>query len=119
MGTTADKLNKIIATKSDIKNAIIEKGVDVSDSDVFSSYGDKIRNIKSGSTLPSPFIDRIDLYKKLKAQGIDLDWNSNVFGYNYNSQYDTNRVQDYYLDVNTKLNTLISNSKSNISIFND
>ena len=119
MGTTADKLNKIIATKSDIKNAIIEKGVDVSDSDVFSSYGDKIRNIKSGSTLPSPFIDRIDLYKKLKAQGIDLDWNSDVFGYNYDSEYNTNRVQYYYLDVNTKLNTLISNSKSNISIFND
>ena len=119
MGTTADKLNKIIATKSDIKNAIIEKGVDVSDSDVFSSYGDKIRNIKSGSTLPSPFIDRIDLYKKLKAKGIELDWNSNVFGYSYDNGYDSNRVQQHYLDVNTKLNTLISNSKSNISIFYD
>ena len=119
MGTTADKLNKIIATKSDIKNAIIEKGVDVSDSDVFSSYGDKIRNIKSGSTLPSPFIDRIDLYKKLKAQGVELDWNSDVFGYSYDDEYNSNRIQHYYLDVNTKLNTLISNSKSNITVFND
>ena len=69
MGTVADKLNKVLSTKADIKSAIIEKGVAVSDSDTFASYGDKIRNIKSGSTLPSPFIDRIDLYKKLRAQG--------------------------------------------------
>ena len=118
MGTTADKLNKIIATKSDIKNAIIEKGVDVSDSDVFSSYGDKIRNIKSGSTLPSPFIDRIDLYKKLKAQGITLEWDTNVFGYEYN-RYVSGYGEYYYIDINTKLNTIISNSKSNISVFTD
>lgn len=120
MGTTADKLNKIIATKSDIKNAIIEKGVDVSDSDVFSSYGDKIRNIKSGSTLPSPFIDRIDLYKKLKAQGITLEWDDSIFGYDYRDGHYTNGYGErYYFDVNTKLNTLISNSKSNISVFLD
>lgn len=118
MGTTADKLNKIIETKSDIKNAIIEKGVDVSDSDVFSSYGDKIRNIKSGSTLPSPFIDRIDLYKKLKARGMQLDWDDSVFGFNYND-YSQGYVNNYYFDVNTKLNTIISNSKSNISVFSD
>ena len=118
MGTTADKLNKIIETKSDIKNAIIEKGVDVSDSDVFSSYGDKIRNIKSGSTLPSPFMDRIDLYKKLKAQGIRLEWDTNVFGYEYDRDV-SGYGEYYYIDINTKLNTIISNSKSNISVFTD
>lgn len=48
MGTTADKLNKVLSTKADIKSAIIEKGVAVSDSDTFASYGDKIRSIKSG-----------------------------------------------------------------------
>lgn len=119
MGTTADKLNKIIATKSDIKNAIIEKGVDVSDSDVFSSYGDKIRNIKSGSTLPSPFIDRIDLCKKYKAKGIDFAWDDSVFGYSYNRGYSSSYAAYYYLDINTKLNTIISNSKSNITVFSD
>lgn len=48
MGTTADKLNKVLSTKADIKSAIIEKGVAVSDSDTFASYGNKIRSIKSG-----------------------------------------------------------------------
>lgn len=48
MGTTADKLNKVLSTKADIKSAIIEKGVAVSDSDTFASYGDKIRSITSG-----------------------------------------------------------------------
>ena len=49
MGTTADKLNKILSTKADIKSAIIEKGVAVSDSDTFASYGNKIRSIKGDS----------------------------------------------------------------------
>lgn len=49
MGTVADKLNKVLSTKADIKNAIIEKGVAVSDSDTFASYGDKIRSIKGDS----------------------------------------------------------------------
>ena len=31
MGTVADKLNKVLSTKTDIKNAIIEKGVAVSE----------------------------------------------------------------------------------------
>ena len=48
MGTTADKLNKVLSTKADIKSAIIEKGVAVSDSDTFASYGNKIRSITSG-----------------------------------------------------------------------
>lgn len=119
MGTVADKLNKVLSTKTDIKNAIIEKGVDVSDSDVFSSYGDKIRNIKSGSTLPSPFMDRIDIYKKLNAQGVNLDWDDSIFGFNYNDSYNSSFGEYYYFDVNTKLNTIISNSKSNISVFAD
>ena len=119
MGTTADKLNKVLSTKADIKSAIIEKGVAVSDSDVFSSYGDKIRNIKSGSTLPSPFMDRIDICKKLNAQGINLDCNTSIFGYDYNHTYNSSFGTYYYFDVNTKLNTVISNSKSNISVFED
>ena len=49
MGTTVDKLNKLLETKADIKAAIVEKGQTVSDSDTFASYGDKIRAIESGS----------------------------------------------------------------------
>lgn len=119
MGTTADKLNKVLSTKADIKSAIIEKGVAVSDSDTFASYGDKIRNIKSGSTLPSPFMDRIDICKKLNAQGVNLDWNDSIFGFDYRDSYNSSFGAYYYFDVNTKLNTVISNSKSNISVFAD
>ena len=46
MSTTADKLNLLLNTKADIKNALIEKGQEVSD--VFSTYPDKIRAIKTG-----------------------------------------------------------------------
>ena len=68
MGTVADKLNKVLSTKTDIKNAIIEKGVAVSDSDTFASYGNKIRSIKSGSEIPSPFVDAVDLCRKIKKK---------------------------------------------------
>ena len=48
MGTTADKLNKLITTKSAIKEAIQNKGVTVTDTDTFASYADKISSITSG-----------------------------------------------------------------------
>jgi len=46
MSTTAEKLNLLLNTKADIKNALIEQGQEVSD--VFSTYPDKIRAIKTG-----------------------------------------------------------------------
>lgn len=48
MGTTSDKLNKLIETKAAIKTAITNKGVEVSDTDTFSSYASKIDSISSG-----------------------------------------------------------------------
>ena len=48
MGTTADKLNKLLETKAAIKNAIIAKGVEVADSDTFASYPAKIEAIEVG-----------------------------------------------------------------------
>lgn len=48
MGSIADKLSKLIETKSAIKSAITAKGVTVSDSDPFSSYAGKIAQIESG-----------------------------------------------------------------------
>ena len=47
MGTIADKFDKLIETKADIKEAITEKGQSVSD--VFSTYGDAIRAIETGT----------------------------------------------------------------------
>jgi surface protein len=48
MGTTADKLNKLLETKAAIKQAIIDKGVDISDTDTFASYPEKIESIQAG-----------------------------------------------------------------------
>ena len=49
MGTTADKLNKLLETKQAIKQAIIGKGVEVADDTVFADYPAKIASIESGS----------------------------------------------------------------------
>ena len=48
MGTTADKLNKLVETKAAIKTAITNKGVEISDTDTFFSYASKIDSISSG-----------------------------------------------------------------------
>ena len=48
MSTIADRLNLLANTKTDIKNALTEKGMEPSD--VFSSYADKIRAIKITAT---------------------------------------------------------------------
>lgn len=48
MGTSADKLNKLIQTKADIKDAIIEKGGVVNDSTPFGDYAQAIRDISGG-----------------------------------------------------------------------
>lgn len=53
MGTTTDKLNKLLNTKEEIKAAIKEKGQPVSDEEAFASYPEKIRNIKTGSDVSS------------------------------------------------------------------
>ena len=48
MGTIADKLNYLSETKNLIKQAIISKGVGISNSDSFRSYAQKISNINTG-----------------------------------------------------------------------
>lgn len=48
MGTVADKLNKAMSTKADIKAALIAKGQTVSDTDTFASYANKVRAIQTG-----------------------------------------------------------------------
>lgn len=48
MGTTIDKLNKVKETKEAIKQAIINKGVNVGDDTIFADYPNKISEITSG-----------------------------------------------------------------------
>lgn len=49
MGTVVEKVQYIEGTKQAIKKAIKNKGVDVSDTDTFRSYAEKIKEIGSGS----------------------------------------------------------------------
>ena len=46
---TADKLQKLLETKAAIRNAIISKGVEVTDDTVFADYASKIDEIESGN----------------------------------------------------------------------
>ena len=50
MGTTAEKLTKLLDTKAAIKAALIEKGQSVSNLDTFASYPNKILAIPSELT---------------------------------------------------------------------
>jgi surface protein len=49
MGTTADKLNKLLETKQAIRQAIITKGVDVGEDTKFADYPSRIAAIQTGS----------------------------------------------------------------------
>ena len=44
MGTIGDKLNYLSETKDLLKEAIRNKGVDISDTDTFRSYAEKLEN---------------------------------------------------------------------------
>ena len=49
MGTTVEKLNKVLETKEAIRTAINNKGGTLTESDTFSSYSAAIDNIQTGS----------------------------------------------------------------------
>ena len=49
MGTTVEKLNKVLETKEAIRTAINNKGGTLTESDTFSSYSTAIDNIQTGS----------------------------------------------------------------------
>lgn len=48
MGSVVDKLNYLKETKTAIRNALVEKGVEVADSDTFRSYAQKVTDIPAG-----------------------------------------------------------------------
>lgn len=57
MGTTAEKLQKVLETKNEIKAAIRSTGTTVLDDDTFASYPDKIRD---NLVKPTGNVDIID-----------------------------------------------------------
>ena len=106
MGTTADKLNKLLETKQAIKQAIINKGVEVADDTVFADYPSKISSIEvSGG--PNYYED---LFLATTADNTDYSY---LF-YNCNkptldvSRFDTSKV--------TNMQYMFYSCKSLISI---
>ncbi len=69
MGTIADKLNKALANKADIKAALIEKNRTPNDN--MSTYGDEIRAIEAGGGEFSSFTKDY------------IEWDSNDFTYDF------------------------------------
>lgn len=65
MGTTAEKLRRLLETKEGIRVAIEEKGQTVADTDPFSVYPDKIRAIESREA-PQP-LDAKKVYAALRS----------------------------------------------------
>lgn len=63
MGTSAEKLNYLAETKEAIKDAIINKGAEVSDMDTFRSYAEKI------DELPTMYVA-----EELPSAAKDGDW---------------------------------------------
>lgn len=79
MSDIATKLAYLNETKSLIKQAIIDKGVNIQDSDTFRSYADKIAEIASGGAqdIPSGFT-QYDYLDKTSATGyINLYFKAN------------------------------------------
>lgn len=68
MGTTADKLNKLLETKNNIKQAIINAGAYVDDDTKFADYPSKIADIASGGDPLGPF------YRQLTNNGTNYSY---------------------------------------------
>ena len=71
MGTIAEKLTYLNDTKTAIKNAVVAKGVSVSDTDTFRSYADKIGQISGGGAPSTKFGVSLDnLLGNVDADGV-------------------------------------------------
>ena len=57
MSTIQENLDRITNAKSAIKNAIIQKGIEVTDTEKIETYADKILQIKSGGGAEIPELD--------------------------------------------------------------
>lgn len=69
MGTIADKLNKLRDTKERLRDALIEKGQSVADTEPFSVYPDKVLAISSGAG-PAGEPDPAQVYRATRP----ADW---------------------------------------------
>ena len=99
--TIADKLSQILDIKEDIKDALIEKGSDVTDDTPFAEYPEKIQEISTsdGSNITIEFDDVFfdtrtlnasdyeSLFKDYKGTSLDLMFMSKEFTENMNGMF--------------------------------
>lgn len=87
MATIAENLTLLQSTKANIKQAIVNKGVSVSDTDTFASYADKIGQISGGSSAAALDFSSInyDQAPPILKSGLDAsvaylnNWTGNLF----------------------------------------
>ena len=79
MGTTSEKLSYLLDTKEAIKDALIEKGATVEDTDTFRSYADKILSLQIGGGSDELFIqDTEPTITSSPAMWLDTSNGSNI-----------------------------------------
>ena len=131
---TADKLNKLLETKAAIRQAIIDKGVEVGEDTVFADYASKIDSIEVGGGTDDFLAIRTQngtdmRYLFYSYQGIDLDvssWNTDnvtnmeyMFYNCYNltsldlSNFNTNNV----ININSMFDGCINLERLDLSNF--
>lgn len=109
-GTLALKLKYLKGTKTLIKDAIVSKGVDVSDTDTLRSYASKINDLSTGGEtervyLPAEssvdttknkkiLLNPVSYYNDIQAEGA-YTWNSTGYGSYTNNDYKAHLIRVY------------------------
>lgn len=102
--STADKLNALVQTKADIKQALIDKGQNPSD--VFSTYADDIRAIETGGVIGFEMLGYTGNEEPLKS---NLEYSKSIMD-NWDASI-TNRSDLYQGDKQIKYFPLVDFSK--------
>ena len=107
--TISDKLTYLEGTKSAIKDAIVAKGVAVSDSDTFRSYADKIGQISGGEVFDVTKTGLTFSYCNMHhSQFEKLNWTINPSIADISHLFVYSNLSDSYIDLGSKLDTSVS-----------
>ena len=109
MGTTADKLNKILETKAAIKSAIISKGVEVADGTKFADYPSKIAAISGGGSSEADTYYE-DLFNQRTTDGTNMSY---LFYNSSSSEIDVSRIDT---SKATNMSSMFQNCKKLTSL---
>lgn len=107
--TISDKLTYLEGTKSAIKDAIVAKGVAVSDSDTFRSYANKIGQISGGEVFDVTKTGLTFAYCNMHhSQFEKLNWTINPSTADISYLFNNSNLPDSYIDLGSKLDTSVS-----------